>query len=224
VTLFRLPSWLRRLVWLCTAVVLLWCSGLAYFIARGFTASESPAKTDGIVVLTGGRQRIEVGLDLLLAGRAQKLFISGVNQRVDREELLHLLGPEAERAACCIVLGHEADSTFGNARETANWMNAEGYRSIQLVTSWYHMPRSLLEFRRVMPQVRIIAHPVFAQHFAPGEWETWHNAPIVVLGEYSKYLASIARPLWYPLLPQLDTGHADRPAGKTVRLRSAGTS
>ena len=43
------------------------------------------------------------------------------------------------------MLGREADNTHGNARETAGWMRGEGYRSLRLVTSWYHMRRSLLE-------------------------------------------------------------------------------
>ena len=132
------------------------CCGLPVsplFVASSLSIRVDPSSpTDAIVVLTGGRLRLETGLELFATGSAKKLFISGVNQRVDRDELLRALGPAAERAACCIVLGHEADNTFGNARETANWMHEEGYKSLRLVTSWYHMRRGLLEFGRAMPQ------------------------------------------------------------------------
>ena len=157
--------------------------------------------TDAIVVLTGGRLRLETGFELFAAGTAKKLFVSGVNQRVDRDELLRTLGPAAERASCCIALGHEADNTFGNARETANWMHDEGYRSLRLVTSWYHMRRGLLEFGRAMPQITIIAHPVFAHRLDAERWSSWRSAPLLIIGEYDKYLAAWIRPALNEVYP-----------------------
>jgi uncharacterized SAM-binding protein YcdF (DUF218 family) len=143
--------------------------------------------TDAIVVLTGGRLRLEAGLDLLSAGRAQKLFISGVNPRVDRVELMRVAGHAGD--ASRIVLGHDADNTLGNARETAGWMQQEGYRSLRLVTSWYHMRRSLLEFERAMPDTLIVAEPVFATRT-----EGWLEVTTLTVGEYDKYLATLVRP------------------------------
>jgi uncharacterized SAM-binding protein YcdF (DUF218 family) len=180
---------LRRLGWLALAIFVLWLGGLVVFITTGLLRhTDRSIVTDAIVVLTGGRMRLETGLQLLAARTAKKLFISGVDQRVDRDALLHALGPSAERAACCIVLGHEADNTFGNARETAGWMRMEGYRSLRLVTSWYHMPRSLLEFERAMPGTTIVAHAVFVQRPEPDRWWNWYGALPLVVGEYDKYL------------------------------------
>lgn len=197
-----LPRSLRRLGWLALALFVLWGGALAYFVMTSLWLRADPAiATDAIVVLTGGRLRLETGLQLLAAGKAKKLFISGVNQRVDRDELLRALGPSAERAACCIVLGREADNTLGNARETAGWMGEEGYRSLRLVTSWYHIPRSLLEFKRAMPGMTIIAHPVFAPHLEPERWWSRHGAPLLVVGEYHKYLAAWLRPALNVVLP-----------------------
>jgi len=199
----RPPPTLRRLGWLAAAVVVLWLGGLGWFVASSLSHRADPAtRTDAIVVLTGGRLRLEAGLALFAAGTAKKLFISGVNQRVDRHALLRALGPAAESAACCIVLGRAADDTFGNARETAAWMHAEGYRSLRLVTSWYHMPRSLLEFGRAMPGIAIVAYPVFAQHPDPEHWWGWHGAALLVVGEYAKYLAAWLLPVTGPGLPQ----------------------
>ena len=187
----RLPRLLRWLGWLALVGFALWLGGLALFVASSLTLRGDPATpTDAIVVLTGGRLRLETGLELFAAGTAKKLFVSGVNPRVDRDELLRALGPAAGRAACCIVLGHAAENTVGNARETATWMQSEGYQSLRLVTSWYHMRRGLLEFRRAMPQITIIAHPVFAHHLDPERWWSWHGAALLLVGEYHKYMAA----------------------------------
>jgi len=191
----RLWRSLRRLGYLALAGLVLWLGGLALFVASSLSIHGDPSiATDAIVVLTGGRLRLETGLQLFVAGRAKKLFVSGVNQRVDRSELLRKFGPVGERAACCIVLGHEADNTFGNARETANWMQEEGYRSLRLVTSWYHMRRGLLEFGRAMPQVTIIADPVFVLHIDSERWWSWHGPLVLIVSEYDKYLGAWMRP------------------------------
>lgn len=190
-----LPRLVRRLGLLALAAIALWFGGLTVFVATSLTLRTDPSiPTDAIVVLTGGRLRLETGVALFAAGTAKKLFVSGVNQRVDRDELLRALGPAAERAACCIALGHAADNTLGNAWETANWMREQDYRSLRLVTSWYHMRRSLLEFGRAMPQATIVAHPVFAHHLEPERWWSWHGAPLLIIGEYDKYLAASLRP------------------------------
>jgi len=196
----RLPRSFRWLGLLAFATLALWLGGLAYFVAGSLSTRSDPSiPTDAIVVLTGGRLRLETGLQLFAAGSAKKLFVSGVNQRVDRGELLRTLGPLGQRAACCIVLGHEADNTFGNARETANWMQEEGYSSLRLVTSWYHMRRGLLEFGRAMPQVRIIAYPVFTRHADAERWWSWYGQLELIVVEYDKYLwAWVRSALWTP--------------------------
>ncbi|MBV9552344.1 MAG: YdcF family protein [Alphaproteobacteria bacterium] len=154
--------------------------------------SDRTAATDAIVVLTGGRLRVEAGLDLLGAGRAKKLFISGVNPHVDRVALLRVAG-HVDGDASRIVLGHDADNTFGNARETAVWMRQQDYRSLRLVTSWYHMQRSLLEFRRAMPEVEILPEPVFPPTESDGG-AGWADTAMLAIGEYNKYLATLVRP------------------------------
>jgi uncharacterized SAM-binding protein YcdF (DUF218 family) len=191
----RPPRLVRRLGVTVLGLILLWFGGLAVFVASSLMLRTDPSiPTDAIVVLTGGRLRLETGAALFAAGTAKKLFVSGVNQRVDRDELLRALGPAAGRAACCIALGHAADNTLGNARETASWMQEEGYRSLRLVTSWYHMRRGLLEFGRTMPRITIVAHPVFAHHLEPERWWSWHGAPMLIVGEYDKYIAAWLRP------------------------------
>ena len=212
----RSALWLARIVAACIA---LWLAGFAWFVASSYLMQPDPSSaTDAIVVVTGGRLRLEAGLELLAAGKAKKLFISGVNQHVDRDELLHSFGPLPENAACCIVLGHEAVDTFGNARETAEWMHGEGFRTLRLVTSWYHMRRSLLEFARAMPRAHIVPHPVYAHHVDPQRWWNLHGAPLLVLGEYDKYLVTLALPLLQPWWPPPPSGPSIRTAGLVVAV------
>jgi len=186
-----LPRWVAIL-----AVPLVpWFAGLVWFAEAIPAGVADPATTtDAVVVLTGGAGRIAVGIDLLAAGRARKLFVSGVYRGVDVAQLLRLVRKQEAELECCMVLGHAADDTRGNAEETARWMAEEGFTSLRLVTANYHMRRSLLEFRRAMPRVRLIAHPVFPEGFKARGWWTWPGTAQLVATEYTKYLVALARP------------------------------
>ena len=198
----QIVGMLRRLASYAMTLLMIWAVGLAVFIVSSvFVRVDADSPTDAVVVLTGGRLRLEAGLASLDEGKAKKLFISGVNPRVDRDVLLRALGARTGREACCIVLGREAEHTLGNARETASWMHDEGYRSLRLVTSWYHMRRSLLEFSRAMPRITIVAHPVFAHHVDPEGWFGPHGAIAIVVSEYHKYVAAWLRPLFELAFP-----------------------
>ncbi|HYB08539.1 MAG TPA: YdcF family protein [Alphaproteobacteria bacterium] len=175
------------------AVAAMWAGGLAWFTTTIPSKVEDPdTVTDAIVVLTGGSERLDAGLTLLSLGKARKLFVSGVYRGVDVEELLRTAHTAPANLECCIVLGYAADSTMGNAIETAKWMDAEHYRSLRIVTAAYHMPRSMLEFRRAMPQIRLIPNPVFPER-VKSDWWLWPGSAYLVLGEYHKYLAALAR-------------------------------
>lgn len=172
---------------------LLWLVGLLWF-ATPPAADSRAAPTDAIVVLTGGSLRLQSGIDLLREGKGRKLFVSGVNQQVDLDDLLRITGNAPDWAVCCVVLGHEADNTLGNAQETARWMRSQGFRSLRLVTAWYHMWRSLLEFERAMPEIEIVPHPVFPEQVKPDHWWASRGTAALLMSEYTKYLAALARP------------------------------
>jgi uncharacterized SAM-binding protein YcdF (DUF218 family) len=185
---------LRAVMLVAAACCLLWLGGLLWF-ATPPAADTRAAATDAIIVLTGGSLRLQSGIDLLREGKGRKLFVSGVNQQVDLDELLGVSGHAPDWALCCIVLGHEADDTFGNAQETAQWIRGQGFHSLRLVTAWYHMPRSLLEFDRAMPEIDIVAHPVFPAQVKQEHWWTWRGTAVLLVSEYVKYLGALARPL-----------------------------
>lgn len=189
---------LRNLIGLALLLVLILLLGLWRFAAAIPSTVASPDKpTDAIVVLTGGSLRVEGGLRLLAEGKAKKLFISGVYRGVDVTALLHLSRQTPDSVACCVVLGHEADNTLGNAHETAQWMESEGYRSLRLVTASYHMPRSMLEFARAMPDIEIVSNPVFPEFLQEAPWWQSRRTALLISSEYVKYLAAVVRP-WVP--------------------------
>ena len=185
---------LRGLGLVGVAICSLWLAGLVWF-ATPPADEASAAPTDAIVVLTGGSLRLQSGIDLLREGKGQKLFVSGVNQQVDLGDLLGSSGNVPDWAICCIVVGHQADNTFGNARETARWIRSQGFRSLRLVTAWYHMPRSVLEFDRVLPEIDIVAHPVFPDQVIRKHWWAQRGTASLLVTEYFKYLGALSRPL-----------------------------
>jgi len=176
-------------------LALLWLIGLWRFAAALPNEITAPDRqTDAIVVLTGGSLRVEGGLRLLAEGKAKKLFISGVYRGVEVTELLRLSRQSPDSVACCVVLGHTADITVGNARETAQWMASEGYHSLRLVTASYHMPRSLLEFERAMPDAEIVPNPVFPEFLRQAPWWRSRGSALLIADEFSKYLVALVRP------------------------------
>ena len=70
-----------------------------------------------------------------------------------------------------------------------------------MITTSYHMPRSLLEFRAAMPEVTFIPYPVRGEPPYVPSWAGWRR----IGGEYTKYLASYLRTSLFELAPQRDT-------------------
>ena len=155
--------------------------------------TSNDTKTDAIVVLTGGSSRLEEGLDLLAQKKAKKLFVSGVYRGVDVRRLLALSQGNPEELVCCVKLGYAAVSTQGNAAETKAWIDIEGFKTIRLVTSSYHMPRSIKEFSHQLPDVTVIPHAVFPKQFKRNEWWRWPGTASLILTEYIKILMSSLR-------------------------------
>ncbi len=185
----------RTFVVLLLILSLVWVGGLVSFAA--YIPQSTPVVTrqaDAIVVLTGGRERLPAGIGLLEERVADRLFVTGVHTGVDVAEILDLNAQVLTTLACCIDLGHDARHTVGNARETANWMASGGRTSMILVTANYHMPRSLVLFRRMMPTIEIIPYPVDPRTVRMDIWWRHPRTLILLAGEYSKFLVSLFWP------------------------------
>jgi uncharacterized SAM-binding protein YcdF (DUF218 family) len=167
----------RFLIRLVSLAGLAWAFGLVWFIVT----LQDPAplsKTDTIVVLTGGPGRIQRGLDVLQAGQAKRMLVSGVDPVVRPKELAKLEGVSPAIFQCCVDLGKMAIDTRSNAIETAAWLTREKARSVRLVTTDWHMRRARFELDRVLdPGVSVVQDGVVS------------NASFVVLfTEYHKWL------------------------------------
>ncbi len=188
---------LGKIFWSFVFCCGVWLAGLGWFIAQvPLKPSADNTPTDAIVVLTGGAGRLEYGLQLLAEGKGKKLFISGAGSDTRTADFLrrapNSLAPFL--AEVKIALGHNAENTIGNATETLAWLNQEGFESIRLVTSAYHMPRSIAEFQEAAPAIRIVPAPVFTNEFTRGWW-LYEEGRLLVFSEYHKYLASKFRHL-----------------------------
>jgi uncharacterized SAM-binding protein YcdF (DUF218 family) len=189
------PARRRRIVWLIGALMVLLAvlGGFGVFLDRTLDpAPPSARRTDGIVVLTGGAERVATGLRLLAERQAPRLLISGVHPEAGLADIVAAAGAQAPRVAGEVAIGRAAATTRGNAVETAAWAQAHGVRSLRVVTASYHMPRALLELRRALPEADLVPHPVVpAALRAPGAL----RRPMVwglLLGEYGRYLLARA--------------------------------
>ncbi|HET6620491.1 MAG TPA: YdcF family protein [Dongiaceae bacterium] len=188
----------RRLVHAALLLIVVWLGGfLAFAAAIPAEVRDADRPVDAIVVLTGGDVRLAEGFALLDRGLAKKMLISGVADGVKMPALLQTLngGPQPSQAVleCCVTLGYDARSTEGNARESLRWLSGNGFTTIRLVTANYHMNRSLLEFRRVMPAIEIVPNPVFPRQMQDPYWFTRPNTIYLLFNEYHKYLAAALR-------------------------------
>lgn len=171
----------------------IWIFGLSRYVANlPNEPTTDKSATDGIVTLTGGAMRLEVGLDLLNSGMAERLFVSGVGERTKLDLLLMLSGKLPDNIVELkdkIDLGYEAQNTRGNAVEVAKWARENNYKSIRLVTANYHMPRSYFELHAEMPDVKIIENPVFPNDIKLEKWWNSRVTKKIMISEYNKYIA-----------------------------------
>lgn len=170
------------------AVGLLWGLGLAFFIYLiPFSFEEMLEPTDGIVVFTGGKTRLQTALSLFQQKKSKHLLISGVNPDATFREVV------GDTPFVYVTLGYQAQDTLGNAEETAAWVKAHQIKTLRLITSNYHMPRSLLELRRFLPEILIIPHAIIREKFLTPHW--WHHFPLLtlVIQEYNKFLFALLR-------------------------------
>ena len=194
--------------------LVLWGGGFLWFTLT--LPKQSPtqvSEADGIVVLTGGRGRLQIALDLLAQGKGQRLLISGVNVEISDQLLKDALAIGTQNSDldtvgvtsgdpitlspatydCCVDTGRAALDTQGNAIEIAQWAGTLSYEKLLVVTGAYHMPRSMVELQQVAPDLDFIAYPVFTPNVKLERWWAYEGTARMLAGEYNKYVASLVR-------------------------------
>ncbi|MGG7516882.1 YdcF family protein [Allorhizobium undicola] len=190
----RLRRVLRYGGYLMLAVIALLVAGFLHFADQVtlMVPPENP-KADAIVVLTGGYQRIDTAIELLERKAGQRLLISGVDPNTTPSQIRRMTQTSPALFNCCVDVGYQAIDTIGNANEATRWINDKHYASVLVVTSNYHMQRSLMELRRLDRQTDFIPYPVVNSDLRTKAWFSDPNALRTLLAEYVKMLLAQGR-------------------------------
>ncbi len=171
----------------------LWLSGYIIFNVSVISKNSPPAypankESFAIIVLTGGKNRVQEGIDLFKDGVAKHLLITGVHQSVDLDTISKQSKKGTNLPECCITLGHMATTTIENATEAKDWINENAITDVLLVTSNYHLPRAVLEFSSVMPNLTIIPYHMQQQDYTFEDYKFWQ----LTFEEYHKIIYRVA--------------------------------
>ncbi|MBC2667206.1 YdcF family protein [Novosphingobium flavum] len=135
---------------ICSSLLLLWMLGFLWF-AVFLPRPAGGEKTDAVVVLTGSGGRIDRGLEVLSSKLAPRMLVSGVDREVTARQFAAQYHIPRARMSCCITLGYESVDTRSNAREAAQWIAKNGFTSVRLVTSDWHIRRAAFDLSQVAP-------------------------------------------------------------------------
>lgn len=164
-----------------------WTAGFVLFNQEiNSYETDNTTKTDAIIVLTGGRNRITEAVKLLNEGMGEKMLISGVQKNISPKDIekrnaVNLTDkPEIE-------FEKQSKNTVENAIKTNEWIKQNNIHSIRLVTSNYHIPRSLQEFKAQNTNLEIIINPVYSEKVSKKWWKNIGSFRLIA-SEYNKFL------------------------------------
>ncbi len=161
-----------------------------------FSNIESP----NIVILTGGANRIKDGLKIIEDFKNSKninfkILVSGTGMGFTKSSLKNKLGPNfyPQLIQCCIDLDDVSKNTLTNASETLKWTSKNGIKEFILITSNYHMPRAILEFKNVMPNLKIYTYAIAPKKHDIENWLSSYQTFSLVFTEYCKFIIASLR-------------------------------
>jgi uncharacterized SAM-binding protein YcdF (DUF218 family) len=181
---------MRRALFLAIFLLLGMLAGFAAFAFKVERQTiQLHQKADGMIVLTGGADRIPDAIELFSKGHANRMLITGVNPGITRAEIGRFNPRYRELIDCCVDLGYEALNTSGNAREARRWAEQNAiHQSLIVVTSNYHMPRALAELHDALPGLALIPYPVVSVKMRDSSWWQSPQAMRLIGSEYIKYI------------------------------------
>lgn len=180
-------------VWFVVLIFFGWLGGFFWFVQDlERIEPKDLRKTDALVVLTGGKNRIADGFNLLGKGLADYMLISGVRSGTKLEELVpkELRDQDFSQR---VFLDYESRTTRENAANSLRWLKDRNLKSMRLITANYHMRRSLLEFKNLKSPIEIHRHPLEMKDVQEKQWLEDENLLWLYVKEYSKYLGAMTR-------------------------------
>src|SRR5206468_12458830 len=100
-----------------------------FAVSLGRPGAADAGRTDAAVVLTGGKGRIEHGIDVLRHGQAGRMLVAGADPSVTKADIAGRVPGREKLLACCVDLGSESVDTRSNAEEAGRWMAKYHFRS-----------------------------------------------------------------------------------------------
>ena len=159
-------------------LILLYALGFIFFGVTLGRPADAAVRTDAVVVITGGKGRIEHAMKVLEKGKAKRVLIAGADPLVTKKDLVSRFGAKGSLVRCCVDLGSESVDTRSNAEEASRWLARHRFGSVRLITSDWHMRRARYEFRKVLgKKVRIVPDAVRTE-----------PSFLTLFGEYNKYV------------------------------------
>ena len=131
------------------------------FYKKIFLFQNNVNPSNNLVVLTGGTNRIKQTLKLFVIENSKQynLLISGAGKGFNKKIVSTFL-PKTDfykkKLNCCIFIENKSKNTISNATETYKWVRKNNFKSITLITSDYHMQRALVEFKKILVDIKII--------------------------------------------------------------------
>ncbi len=155
------------------------------FTYKTFSYRQNTQKVDAIVVLAGGKGRVEEGVRLFRASRAEHLFFIGVDPSVIKSDLYR--PKHGDPSADKVVLEKASRNTLENSIFGRDLIVRSGIHSVLLITSRYHLKRASILFRNSLPRdVTIIPYPVDSVNLKESWWN--HGGSFQLLfREFYKY-------------------------------------
>ncbi|MDD2271458.1 MAG: YdcF family protein [Desulfuromonadaceae bacterium] len=155
------------------------------FTYKTFSYRQNTQKVDAIVVLAGGKGRVEEGVRLFRESRAEHLFFIGVDPSVIKSDLYR--PKHGDPSADKVVLEKASRNTLENSIFGRDLIVRSGIHSVLLITSRYHLKRASILFRNSLPRdVTIIPYPVDSVNLKESWWN--HGGSFQLLfREFYKY-------------------------------------
>jgi len=166
---FNLQSKRRKIILMYVFVLLvIFYSPLFWLIGEQLIVSDSPKKSDAIVVFSGDgevsyqnlsyQNRALDAIDLYDKGYAEKIFLSsGREQTIADVEMIRLYLTNKGVANPSIhILEKYPNSTYQNVRMVKKNLEKEKIKSILFITSPYHSRRAVLTWKKNAPNIKVI--------------------------------------------------------------------
>lgn len=162
--------------------VICFLAGFVLFVKNLPTEDDIPSLStndfDGVIAYTGGQYRLGTTSLIIKNGFKGPVLISGVFPGSSSDTIFKNLGLSTQQQKQ-INLDYSAVSTVGNVQQTINWVNSNNLSKVLIITSYYHVPRTLLLLnKKTNNKVKFTPYPVFS-----------NNASVkLLIAEYIKFI------------------------------------